>query len=161
MIVINQLAEQLQLLSNVLQQLNNEQYVYKSRYLANASIGGHTRHIIELLQCAINGHSRGFIDYINRKRNLVLENNVAYAIDAMNDLLVNVDLNDKTIGLFCEDGTSITTTYYRELVYNVEHIIHHLALIKVSLIEMELGIVNENFGMAYSTIQYKNQLQKA
>jgi hypothetical protein len=48
----------------------------------------------------------------------------------------------------------VSTTYHREIVYNTEHIIHHLALIKVALIEMKLNIVDENFGMAYATIKY-------
>jgi hypothetical protein len=44
------------------------------------------------------------------------------------------------------------------MVYNTEHAIHHLALIKVALIEMQLQVIDENFGMAYSTIKYKATL---
>lgn len=160
MIIFKQLQQQLLTLSNLLQQISDEQYTYKSRHLHNASIGSHTRHVIELLQCTVRGHASNSIDYINRRRDLTLESDAGKAIDLINHLHVTVQLEDKVLNLFCEDGTPITTTYYRELVYNVEHIIHHLALIKVSLIEMDINIADENFGMAYSTIVYKNQLQK-
>jgi hypothetical protein len=159
MIIINQLTEQLLSLSNLLQQITEEQYTYKSQYLANSSIGGHTRHVIELLQCAIKGHAGNCVDYINRERDVTLENNIEVAIEHINHLLVDMQLKDKALLLLCEDGY-INTTYHRELVYNVEHIIHHLALIKVSLIEMGIEVCNENFGVGYSTIQYKNNLQK-
>ena len=61
-----------------------------------------------------------------------------------------------------EDESAITlpvfTTYFREIIYNTEHTIHHLALIKVALIEMQLiDLVDDSFGMAYATIKYKKE----
>jgi len=50
--------------------------------------------------------------------------------------------------------------YFREVVYNTEHTIHHLALIKVAIIDMKLDIVDNDFGMAYSTIKYQASLNK-
>jgi hypothetical protein len=42
------------------------------------------------------------------------------------------------------------------MVYNIEHCIHHQALIKVALNEMEANhLINKNFGIAPSTIQYR------
>lgn len=161
MIILLQLNHQLNHLKALLRKLNIEQYTYKSKYLANATIGGHTRHIIELLQCAVNGYSNNFIDYVNRSRNLVLEYDMNEALLAMEKLSSIAHLSDKAVTLFCEDDTTIITTFYRELVYNVEHIIHHLALIKVSLVELEaVYLIDENFGYAYSTITYKQQLQQ-
>ncbi len=50
----------------------------------------------------------------------------------------------------------IPTNFYREMVYNIEHCIHHQALIKVALNEMEANhLINKNFGIAPSTIQYR------
>ena len=54
--------------------------------------------------------------------------------------------------------STVPTTYFREVVYNTEHAIHHLALIKVALIEMKVDLVSDNFGMAYSTIKHKNSI---
>jgi len=51
----------------------------------------------------------------------------------------------------------IETNYYRELLYNLEHCIHHQALIRVALFQMENIKVNANFGVAPSTIEYRKQ----
>lgn len=154
-----QLQQQLHQLKELLIIIDNDAYTYKCKYLSNASIGGHTRHIIELFNCALNGLQTGKVDYINRERNLVLETNKFIALQAIEDLKNTRPQNDKLLQLVAEGNAKISTTFYREMVYNIEHIIHHLALIKVSLIEQGLDIVEENFGMAYSTIQYKQNLQ--
>ena len=80
--VFIQLEQQLQLLINLLSNLDDEQYTRRISHLSNASIGGHSRHIIELLQCAINGYTP--FDFIHQiiqyglKKN-TLEKLLAYA----------------------------------------------------------------------------------
>lgn len=161
--IFTQLTQQLLLLNNLLSKLTDEQYNFKTTHLSNASIGGHTRHIIELLQCAITGYSAGEIDYVNRNRNLVLETNKNAAQIALINISATIKLADKQLKLIVDEieetiALPITTTYFREIVYNAEHTIHHLALIKVALIEMKLNVVDTHFGMAYSTIKYKENL---
>lgn len=161
-----QLSQQLQSLSDLLLSLHDEQYNHKIGHLGNASIGGHTRHIIELLQCAVNGYKSGEVDYFNRRRNLDLETNRLLAHATLQQLQNGIKFPDKQLKLFTvksddSDYATVTTSYFREIVYNTEHAIHHLALIKVALLEMNLNIVDENFGMAYSTIQYKASLSNA
>ncbi len=162
-----QLSQQLQSLSKLLQRLTDEQYNQKVAHLGNSSIGGHTRHVIELLQCAIDGYSTGQVDYVNRKRNLQLETDRVFAEVVLQQLDGFIIVPDRQLKLIVEqiDGsielTNVTTTYYREMVYNTEHTIHHLALIKVAIIEMKLDLVGNDFGMAYSTIKYKASLAKS
>jgi len=161
-----QLSQQLQSLGNLLLLLNKEQYIKKIEHLGNASIGGHTRHIIELLQCAVDGYYTGTVDYINRTRNLLLETDIELAYVTLQQLINNIRNDDEQLKMCVEntgDETSpeVFTTYYREIVYNTEHTIHHLALIKVALIEMKLSIVDKNFGMAKSTIKYKMEMNNA
>ena len=158
--IFHQLTQQLRTLGNLLSILNDEQYSHRIAHLGNASIGGHTRHIIELLQCAINGYDTGTIDYVNRKRNMMLENNRSFAQSALEQLESQISRADKQLKMLVEEiedalSSAVSTTYFREIVYNTEHAIHHLALIKVALIEMNLDLVNDDFGMAYSTIKYK------
>ncbi len=100
-----QLTQQLKSLSNLLLLLSNEQYNKKVTYLGNASIGGHTRHIIELLKCAADGYNIGVVDYINRVRNLSLETDPAIAIDALHVLAENIIQPDKEMTLFTECDT--------------------------------------------------------
>ncbi len=164
--IFTQLSHQLNSLNHLIGKLSNEQYQQKIQQLSNASIGGHTRHIIELLQCAITGHYTGEVDYINRKRNLELENNTHAAIAELQRLIEDIRMDDKQLLISMEqtqetEQPPIFTTYFREIVYNTEHIVHHLALIKVALLVMKLDLVNSNFGMAESTIKYKATLINA
>jgi hypothetical protein len=154
-----QITEQLKSLSNLLLLLNDKQYNQKSSFLGNASIGGHTRHIIELLKCATDGYHTGTVDYLNRVRDLAIETERSVAMRELNLMTEQVIQSDKQMNLViesCEENALnyVTTTYFREIVYNAEHTIHHLALIRVALREMQLEIVDDDFGMAYSTIKY-------
>lgn len=154
-----QISEQLKSLSDLLLLLNDKQYIHKNEFLGNASIGGHSRHIIELLKCATNGYNTGVVDYLNRKRNLQIETDKSFAIKEISILVDQIVQSDKPLYLVSECSEEslvkyVSTTYFREIVYNAEHTIHHLALIRVGLREMKLEIVGEDFGMAYSTIKY-------
>ena len=51
----------------------------------------------------------------------------------------------------------IETNYYRELMYNIEHCIHHQAIIKIALLNFGKTEIAENLGVAKSTIEYKKQ----
>ena len=158
--IFNQLSQQLSLLTQLLSTINNEQYKKSIIHLGNSSIGEHTRHIMELLQCTLTGYHTGVIDYVNRTRNLQLQNDLSFAQKELDKIIEAVDLPDQPLTVWVEQPedtieTVVATTYYREVVYITEHTIHHLALIKVALIEMNLNIVTNNFGMAYATIKYK------
>lgn len=154
-----QITEQLKSLSNLLLLLNDKQYNQKIAFLGNASIGGHTRHIIELLKCATDGYNTGIVDYLNRARDLAIETDKVFAMQEISLMAEQIIQSDKQMNLVtesCEESTTnyVITTYFREIVYNAEHAIHHLALIRVALREMQLEIVGDDFGMAYSTIKY-------
>jgi RNA-binding protein YhbY len=51
----------------------------------------------------------------------------------------------------------IESNYTRELLYNLEHSIHHQALIKVAILQNNSIIIDENFGVAHSTIEYRKK----
>lgn len=157
--IIQQLTEQLIVLKNLLMLLDNEQYIQKIQFLNDSSIGAHSRHIIELVQCLTNGYSNDQVDYINRERNLQIEQNRTFAINEIQ--LINLQLIklDKPMALLAENPSNdkklyVNTTYFREIEYNKEHTIHHLALIRVALREMNLTLVNDSFGVAHATLKY-------
>lgn len=164
--IFQQLAQQLNTLRALLSTLTDQQYTQKVFHLGEASIGGHARHILELLVCATHGYSTGTVDYQNRTRNLVLEQDRLLAQQILGDLEGQLQKPDKRLNLFVEESHGsatgpVSTTYYREIVYNTEHTIHHLALIKVALVEMRLDVVDATFGMAYSTLKYKAALTES
>jgi hypothetical protein len=67
---------------------------------------------------------------------------------------------DAPLQLSSKEASSevISTSFERELVYCLDHAIHHQALIKIGLKELDcVDLVNGNFGVAYSTIRYRMQ----
>jgi len=51
----------------------------------------------------------------------------------------------------------IDTTSTRELVYNIEHAVHHMAIMKIGVREIASYIkLDPDFGIAASTIRYKD-----
>ncbi len=160
MLIFSELKEQLMQLSEVLSKIEDEQYVRPIVHLGGSTIGQHTRHIIELLNCALKGKSEGVVDYVNRTRDLSLENDRSKALASialLTPMLKGEDVSLNLITTLQNDAeqSMVQTTFFREIVYNAEHATHHLALIKVALIEMELQIFDDRFGYAYSTLQYK------
>ncbi len=155
------LQHQLQSLQHLLEQLDNDAYNYPSKWLSKCSIGQHVRHVIELAQCLDNGYETGIVNYDERKRDKQIETDKQYAIAAIRDLLASVNRADKEIiveGCYnteVENIASVSSTYNRELVYNIEHAVHHMALIKVGLRELDIELADDEFGVAYATVQYR------
>jgi hypothetical protein len=58
--------------------------------------------------------------------------------------------------LTSDEYTSVETNFFREFVYKLEHTVHHLALIRIELMQVAHDIVlTEHFGLAPSTIKYQ------
>ena len=154
--IINSLNE----LIDLLNQLSQKEYSSSCAELSNATIGEHTRHIIEMFQCLENQYDSGFVNYDKRERNIRIQTDTAFAIE--NILLIQQNLNkeNKNIELLQViegEEIRIETNYFRELLYNLEHCVHHQALIKVAILQCETVTINPNFGVARSTIEYRNQ----
>lgn len=150
-------------LSETLNQLSNEEYIRSSRILLNATIGQHVRHIIELFQCLEKGYDEGIVNYEKRKRDYQIETNKELAAASLKTVYQNIERPNKEIILEAEDYydtmeiVSIPSNYYRELAYNLEHTIHHMALIRVGVNEVSSVELPGEFGVAYSTVKYRNQ----
>jgi hypothetical protein len=147
-------------LQHLLNQISEDDYSKPIEYLSNASIGEHTRHIIELFQCAINSYEVGELNYDNRNRNLLIQTSPTYAIEKIDEICTTIEKENKDIileSVFFEEVSRINTNYFREVIYNLEHCIHHQALIKVAVFQFEYLVINENFGVAPSTIVFRNQ----
>ena len=150
-------------LSETLDQLSNEEYVRSSKVLLHATIGQHVRHIIELFQCLEKGYDEGVVNYEKRKRDYQIETNREVAAALLKEVYQHIDKENKEIILeakdYCDASkvVSIPSNYYRELVYNLEHTIHHMALIRVGVNEVSCVILPEEFGVAYSTLKYRKE----
>ena len=150
-------------LNDSLRQITNDEYKSPSCVLTNATIGHHVRHILELFVCLEQGYTIGVVNYEKRKRDYRIETDKEFALDLMMDVFNNLGKPNKDLILEAEDyyeavqTVSVPSNYYRELVYNLEHTIHHMALIRVGINEVSSVQLPEDFGVGYSTIKYRQQ----
>jgi hypothetical protein len=150
-------------LSESLNQLSNEEYMQPSNILFSATIGQHVRHIIELFLCLEQGYENGTVNYEKRKRDYRIETDKQFAASLMAEIYSRIERPNKDLVLEAEDYTecvetvSVPSNYFRELTYNLEHTIHHMALIRVGINEVSKVQLPEEFGVAYSTIKYREQ----
>ena len=148
-------------LSETLNQLTNEEYCRPSKILVNATIGQHVRHIIELFQCLELGYETGTVNYEKRKRDYRIETDKELASSLLKSIYEGIERPNKEITLEAEDycdsvtTVSIPSNYFREIAYNLEHTIHHMALIRVGVNEVSSVKLPEEFGVAYSTMKYR------
>lgn len=147
-----------------LEELDNERYSRPLDLFSNSSIGQHTRHIIEFLQCLIEQNPTGIVNYEKRKRNKAIEEETETAAEILDFIMDRLKSGELKKSLILEtqydhDGPihSVETTLDRELIYNIEHAIHHMAIIKIGMkvIAPEIGI-SSDFGVAPSTVRYRN-----
>jgi hypothetical protein len=58
-----------------------------------------------------------------------------------------------------EDCITIETNYYRELTYNIEHAVHHMAIMKIGIRDVAPYVtIPQDFGVAVSTLRYREAL---
>lgn len=148
-------------LRDVLEELTNEQYSNPIKVLSNGSIGQHIRHILEFFIELQKGYVSGHVDYDKRVRDIKMETNKVTAAEAIDSILNDLSRPNLDIVLSVEYGAGsvptarVQTNYYRELVYNMEHTVHHMALIRIG-IEAITGLqLPREFGVASSTLRYR------
>ncbi len=150
-------------LEDSLQLLSDKEYAQPTKVLFNATIGQHVRHIIELYICLYQGYESGIVNYEKRKRDTRIETDKNFANELM-DMIAN-NLNKANKDLVLEAGYDenssetmlVATNYKRELIYNLEHTVHHMALIRVGINEVSLIKIPDGFGVASSTIKYRKE----
>ncbi|MBK7311918.1 MAG: DinB family protein [Sphingobacteriaceae bacterium] len=155
-------------IKDLLKGLSQEQYSRKLEIMTDASIGQHVRHILEFYQCLFKGEENKEVNYDARQRDLKLETDIHFTTKTI-DNIVNALLEVKSdfpVTFIADYSTSegqkpvqIQSSFYRELAYNLEHSVHHQALIKVAITEMQLtALVKDTFGYAPSTIRHLNKI---
>lgn len=156
----NSIHKTLTELSDLLSQLSKDDFTNPCEELSNSTIGEHTRHIIELFQCLQNQYESGTINYDNRLRDYGIQTDTDKAQMAIASILFSMPKPNKNLILqqvIDESEVTIGSNYHRELLYNLEHCIHHQALIKVAVLQLKYLQIDENFGVARSTIEYRKQ----
>jgi uncharacterized damage-inducible protein DinB len=162
-----QIAEKL--LDNIqayLIKIEVEEYIQPMEKMEGSSIGQHTRHLLEFYECFFSQNKSGnVIDYNNRKIDKSLEENPKKAISFLSKLkkyLDNIHVNNKlklkvNYYLNNEDNSvTIDTCFERELVFLIDHTIHHLAIIKTGLKLVNPNLeIPKDFGDVPSFLKFR------
>ncbi len=150
-------------LADSLQQLSQEQFIQPCVHLSGSTIGQHVRHIIEMFHCLDIGYESGLVDYEKRKRDKAIETSKAHATELLTAVFYALHRENKPLQLatyyddLCPDPVLIDSNYYRELTYNLEHTIHHMALIRVGLREVSDIQISDDYGIAASTLKHRRE----
>jgi hypothetical protein len=149
-------------LQKALAQLDDEAYTKPVPVLSGVTVGQHVRHIAEMYVRLFDGLSEGVVCYEKRRRDKLIEDSRTAAIELMKRIKAGLDqpdcslILDANYELLDMPGIRIPTSYLRELAYNLEHTIHHMALIRIG-IEANSDIGLEScFGVAPSTIRHRS-----
>jgi hypothetical protein len=126
----------------------------------SSSIGAHIRHVLDRAHCVVEGFTNKNIDYDNRRRQKALEQNPQLCVKELERILSEIrnfkgDL-DETVYVsetVREDGlkVNIKSTYNRELLDIILHMVHHLATMKF-ILEKNGVMMDKDFGKNVSTI---------
>ncbi len=153
-------------LSDVINQIKPNDYVIPIKSLSNSTLGQHIRHTLEFFICLEESSISNVVNYDNRRRDIQIEENPVFALTTIQRIIQFIKTSplDHTLKLEInydleeDDILEIKSNYQRELVYNVEHAIHHMAILKIGLVEITPYIkLPEGFGVAVSTLRYRKQ----
>jgi uncharacterized damage-inducible protein DinB len=148
-------------LNDVLGQLDDATYGQPLAIFSNSSIGMHARHILEFYKCLFD--QEDVINYDKRFRDLTLQSSLKYFSETVNDLISKLEsidnnlLSKEIILTSSEEGAEeVKSSLGRELQYNLEHTIHHSALLKIGILSLNKGVeIPITFGVAPSTLKYQ------
>lgn len=154
----------LQQIFDLTNQLSDSEYAAELELLNGNSIGKHVRHVVEFFELFVDGASIGLINYDQREHTPLYETSTEATLQKIDELRKEVDrishggevLLEVSYGATNEDSVKIKSSVERELAYNIEHAIHHMAIIKIAIQTIFPSIkLAENFGVAYSTVRYQ------
>jgi len=149
-------------LRDLAERFSQDDFTRSLPVLLKSSIGMHYRHIIEFYEVMISGIEQGEINYDSREHDPELEQSRKKCLERLEEIRKVITLEPskklKLSGSYTRENDlmfTIPTNFERELVYNIEHAIHHMAIIRIALQhEFPDLSVSEAFGYAYSTLKH-------
>ena len=145
-------------IEDIIIQLADDQFCAPIPLLGGSSIGEHVRHILEFYVELINGYESGLVNYDQRTRDHQLQTIRSAAVFKINQIGSQLGLEDKALLISANDEQAndhVISTYARELMYNLDHTVHHMALIRVAICLTSSITLAPNFGVAAATINYR------
>jgi len=156
-------------LTEVVHQISEEDFTKQIESLGQSTIGQHLRHTLEFFICLEQGFEKGLINYDKRAHDKLLENDKFIALSTLDRIrdFIQSQPTDKHLKLEAgydlekEVFVTIETNFLRELVYNIEHAVHHMAIIKIGIRDLAVDVkLPHDFGIAASTIRYQEAVAR-
>lgn len=153
-------------LSDLVGQLSDSEFTQPSPTLNHSSVGQHLRHTLEFFICLEQGYEKGVVNYDNRQHDKLIESDRFIALNTIARIKHFVACQKADAPLQLEVGYNahnqdcvcVSTNYWRELTYNIEHAVHHMAIIKIGVREIAKHVqLPKDFGVAVSTLRYQQQ----
>lgn len=151
-------------LTDLIQQITEQDFTRPVDSLGNSTIGQHLRHTLEFFICLEQGFEAGLVNYDKRAHDKLIESDKFIALSALNKIneFIIAQQADKALKLEAgydldkEEFVTINTSFLRELVYNIEHAVHHMAIMKIGIREVAPYVkLSHDFGIAASTIRWQ------
>ena len=156
---IGAVLDQLEL---VVAQFSEKNYRQPLKILGDSSIGQHVRHTLEFFICLMDAKNHQVINYDNRRHDQLIESDPTLTLSVIGSIKDFLKKEYEGFPLTLEANyqlngqLSIQSNYFRELAYNIEHAIHHMALIKIGVRSDFKDLkLPEHFGVASSTVRYQ------
>ena len=154
------LTRSLDELADLLAATADETYLWKPDGGVSGSIGAHVRHVLDHVRVLVDRPAHRTVTYDRRQRDTTIEHSRADAIQALRRMVYRLRAStdaphDEMLVLeaLVERGrppVAVTTSLARELVFALQHTIHHQAIIAVLLHEVGVSTPAQ-FGYAPST----------
>jgi hypothetical protein len=155
-------------LEHVVTNISEDDFTMPSKVLSNSTVGQHVRHTLEFFMCLQQGFESGLVNYDKRGHDKLIESDKFIALAAIQkikdfisqqemDQLLKLDVGYERNSDEC---VTINTNYFRELTYNIEHAVHHMAIMKIGIRDVASYVsMPADFGVAISTIRHKEAVQ--
>lgn len=151
-------------LKDIIDQLEKEHFAQPLSVLNQSTLGQHIRHTIEFYLCLMDGSASGSINYDERKHDVLIEQDAKIALRVIESIQAFLKKEPRDFDMVLRANYSvlddveqvIPSSFYRELAYNIEHTIHHMALLKIGL-QHHFSYVTlpKHFGVASSTVRHQ------
>lgn len=158
----------LEQLRSFVEQIHPQDYYKPLPVLNQSSPGQHLRHTLEFFLCLKKGYESGTVNYDKRNHDRLIETDRSVAQHTLGLIreFAGKNLPDKSLKLEVSYSQTegiyhiLETTFQRELAYNIEHAVHHMAIIKIGVRDsMPYISLPDNFGIAASTVRHKETSQ--
>lgn len=151
-------------LDGVIDQCKEEDFSRPLPELSGSTFGQHIRHTLEFFICLFDARNEGIVNYDHRKHDHLIETDAKLAQSVISTIQQFLVEQQEDFELQFEanytshegDDQVMKSSFFRELAYNIEHAIHHMALLKVAVNQsLQYISLPENFGVASSTVRYR------